>query len=395
MSASKLILAATAVTTVALAFWISTLSSEQHLIHTTISPQDHALLNTQFDYALFPNIFRTSDGLNLHVRRWLIPNPQGIVFLIHGYTEHSGRYEHLALDYNRLGLSVVAFDAQGHGGSQGDKNYIGAFDHLIQHVAEFMNHEFDGIQQRRGLWGLDAFASDSPKDFQRLRQNVFIFGHSMGGLIGFRMGIYFYEYPYAVPALLQNENYATRQPILGHLEQPKENDINYPQHPAQYAPRFMLSAPALALDKSLTDLPLLLRIADYISAWLPKLTVQSMPGDKPLSTNRVVDLTTRSDPLINPQFVLARFGVEFLRAIEFSHQHAANFTYPLLIFHSPDDYIVDYSGSVDVMGEIISTDKELYAVGGYHEITTDLSRPQIISKLNQWVPEHLHKSTGQ
>lgn len=56
------------------------------------------------------------DGKKIFVREWLnVENPVGIVQIIHGMVEHSGRYSHLAEFLNANGYLVVADDHRGHG----------------------------------------------------------------------------------------------------------------------------------------------------------------------------------------------------------------------------------------------------------------------------------------
>lgn len=52
-------------------------------------------------------------------------NPKGIVQIVHGMSEHSGRYEDLAERLQKEGNSVYARDLTGHGISQ--QGHKGAF----------------------------------------------------------------------------------------------------------------------------------------------------------------------------------------------------------------------------------------------------------------------------
>lgn len=65
--------------------------------------------------------FPSSDGTAIHVRSWLPveSEPHGIVQIVHGMGEHSGRYGHLAARLVHLGFAVYADDHRGHGLSMG------------------------------------------------------------------------------------------------------------------------------------------------------------------------------------------------------------------------------------------------------------------------------------
>jgi acylglycerol lipase len=55
----------------------------------------------------------------LFERVWPVEDPKGVVVIVHGLAEHSGRYEHVAQALNRTGYAVHAHDLRGHGNSPG------------------------------------------------------------------------------------------------------------------------------------------------------------------------------------------------------------------------------------------------------------------------------------
>lgn len=88
-------------------------------------------------------------------------SPVAHLIIVHGYAEHSGRYEALARDLNDAGLHVHACDLRGHGQSPGRRGQIKDF---------------------------AALAADLSRFVERIREKVgnrplFILGHSMGGLL--------------------------------------------------------------------------------------------------------------------------------------------------------------------------------------------------------------------
>ena len=65
---------------------------------------------------IFPQYIKSASvpQLWLFTRCWEVDQPRCIVFLIHGYGEHSGRYEGIATYLNtECGASVYALDHQG------------------------------------------------------------------------------------------------------------------------------------------------------------------------------------------------------------------------------------------------------------------------------------------
>ncbi|HPD07476.1 MAG TPA: lysophospholipase [Candidatus Bipolaricaulis sp.] len=110
-----------------------------------------------------PRSLRTADGLSLFVRVW--PGEgKGSLGIIHGYGEHSGRYDGFARWLNARGWSVAACDLRGHGNSPGRRGHIRRFADYLHDATAL--HGF--LQGRAG------------------GRPVFLLGHSLGGLIAIR-----------------------------------------------------------------------------------------------------------------------------------------------------------------------------------------------------------------
>jgi alpha-beta hydrolase superfamily lysophospholipase len=58
-------------------------------------------------------------GRKLFARSWTCEEPAGVVLLVHGLGDHSGRFEPVAQTFCRSGFNVVSFDAMGHGRTGG------------------------------------------------------------------------------------------------------------------------------------------------------------------------------------------------------------------------------------------------------------------------------------
>jgi len=108
--------------------------------------------------------FNAPDGVRLFFRRWFIEEPKGLIGIIHGFAEHSGRYDQLANELCAAGWSVAAFDNRGHGQSGGRRAHIDRFSEYLDDVDSFL----DQIGE--------AGYSGSP----------IMLGHSQGGLIAAR-----------------------------------------------------------------------------------------------------------------------------------------------------------------------------------------------------------------
>lgn len=61
------------------------------------------------------------DGEVQYIRQWLVPNPKGVVVLVHGVGEHCSRYDAVATLFNDSGYAMIGFDKRGHGHTTGKR----------------------------------------------------------------------------------------------------------------------------------------------------------------------------------------------------------------------------------------------------------------------------------
>lgn len=105
---------------------------------------------------------RTADGATVFWQQWFPDDePIGVVCLVHGLGEHSGRYTHVARRFTDAGFAMFAMDLRGHGssgGTRGDLRVDDAMKDIAELLADAMD-EYPGVP-------------------------VFLYGHSLGGLLG-------------------------------------------------------------------------------------------------------------------------------------------------------------------------------------------------------------------
>ena len=87
--------------------------------------------------------------------------PVAMVAIVHGYAEHSGRYEHVQRAWADRGLASVAIDLRGHGRAEGARGACRRFSEYHDDMDELFAL---ATQRAEGL-------------------PVFLFGHSFGGLV--------------------------------------------------------------------------------------------------------------------------------------------------------------------------------------------------------------------
>jgi acylglycerol lipase len=266
------------------------------------------------------------DGLRLHTQHWA-PNhsPRAIVLLVHGYAEHCGRYDHVAQTFVDKGAAVYAYDQRGYGRSEGHRAYVDHFDQYLTDLSLMSHHVRDRTPN----------------------VPVFLFGHSMGGLI----------------ALLYVLN---ESPSLRGL---------------------MLSAPAIKINPDLA--PLLRKIAQVLGRFFPTLpTVQSPQGA--ISRDPDVVDEAQNDPLNYHGRTLARTGAEMLRAGEAAQRRLHELAIPFLVFHGTADPLASPVWSKRLYERASANDKTLKLYDGlYHETFNEPERDQVLDDLRTWLGDRM------
>ncbi|MFC0523953.1 alpha/beta hydrolase [Pontibacillus salicampi] len=97
------------------------------------------------------------------MKEQLAANPKGIMIIVHGAMEHSGRYENLVRQWNESGYTCIYGDLPAHGETDGVKGHVDSFQEYMDAIIEWVRHAT--------TFGLP----------------IFLLGHSMGGLAVIRV----------------------------------------------------------------------------------------------------------------------------------------------------------------------------------------------------------------
>ncbi len=85
-------------------------------------------------------VFSAPDDQQIFCHHWPAEKPKAVVLVVHGGSEHAGRYEPLAAALNQQGYAVYAEDHRGHGrtgeinGKLGDMGPANAFERVCEDV---------------------------------------------------------------------------------------------------------------------------------------------------------------------------------------------------------------------------------------------------------------------
>ncbi len=260
-------------------------------------------------------------GRELRGYKWPSPAARANVLLTHGFAEYAERYvEHynrLIPRLNALGFDVYAFDVQGHGRSPGARG-----------VADMKKAVADHQAARRAL-GSDG-------------KPLFLFGHSLGGLI--------------TAASVADD--------------------------ADGVAGVILSAPALLIEAP----PHLRAIANIFAVLSPGLRL--LPASDASAISRIEAEVTayKTDPMISALSIPAKVGATAIATAEKAWARYPKWTTPVLVLHGEKDTLTDPNGSKRFVELIAAKDKRLeLCPEGRHELLNDLDRDAAMDALTSWL----------
>lgn len=272
--------------------------------------------------------FTGSSDIRLHYRCWDVAAPRAVIVICHGLGEHSGRYQQLANDFARAGMSTYALDHRGHGRSDGRRGHVRRFVRYVQDLEKF----------RRRV--VSSVGPDVPLVF---------LGHSLGGLIVIR---YLEEYP-GVPA----RGAVFSAPLLGLA-------MKAPRWKEQLARLLYYAVPALPMS---TGLP-----SEY------------------LSHDALVVEAYERDFLVHDRVTPRTYG-EIHREIDVAFSKASQLRLPMLFLVPSDDRIVRpdmmqrFAAALSGSG---CAQLETYA-GLYHEVLNEANRSRVVVDVLGWIERQI------
>jgi len=126
-----------------------------------------------------------------------------------------------------------------------------------------------------------------------------------------------------------------------------------------------------------------------LSAALPKFGVMGLETDG-VSRDPAVVKAYRNDPLVCTGKMTARWGAEFLKAMQRITAEAGRITLPLLILQGGADKLVDPDGARMLYAAVSSIDKTIKIYDGfYHEVFNEPEHDQVLRDVEAWLEAHL------
>ncbi|CAA0806857.1 alpha/beta-Hydrolases superfamily protein [Striga hermonthica] len=253
---------------------------------------------------------------------------RGVVVLLHGLNEHSGRYNDFAKKLNANGFKVYGLDWIGHGGSDGLHAYVHSLDYAVSDLKLF----------------LDKVVAENPA------LPCFCFGHSTGGAI----------------VLKANLDPKVQQRVAG----------------------IVLTSPAVAVQPSH---PIIAVLAPVFSLLLPRFQFRAANKEGTVVSRDPQALVAKySDPLVFTGSIRVRTGYEILRITTYLQQNLSRVNVPFFVLHGTDDSVTDPGGSRRLYEEASSADKTIELCRGLlHDLLFEPEKEEVGDKIVAWFKDRL------
>ncbi|XP_022996577.1 uncharacterized protein LOC111491775 [Cucurbita maxima] len=267
----------------------------------------------------------------LFCRSWLPESGglKGILIIIHGLNEHSGRYAHFATRLTSCNFGVYAIDWIGHGGSDGLHGFVPSLDHVVADTGSF----------------LEKIKSENPET------PCFLFGHSTGGAV------------------------VLKAALSPHIEKMVKGII--------------LTSPALRVKPAH---PIVKALAPIFSIVIPKFQFKGAnKRGIPVSRDPAALLAKYSDPLVYTGPIRVRTGHEILRISSYLMQNLQSVTVPFFVLHGTADKVTDPVASQDLYNEAASEFKDIKLYEGFlHDLLFEPEREEIGQDIINWLMKRLN-----
>lgn len=145
----------------------------------------------------------------------------------------------------------------------------------------------------------------------------------------------------------------------------------------------VLSSPLLALPETVS--PVLVRLANVLGTVTPWLPVERLDSTA-ISRVAAVVAAYDADPLVYRGPIHARTGAEFTRAINTVVAGFGRIRDPFLVVHGTADRLAPVAGSRQLLDQASSPDKTgNFYDGGYHELLNDEARELVSTDIIDWL----------
>lgn len=258
------------------------------------------------------------------LQKFLVDDAQAIVITVHGSGEHIGRHKHVAEWLNKNQISMIGGDLPGLGRSKEIRGHIENFNDYLAKVDEWLRYT-------KGKWP---------------NKPIFLFGHSMGGLI-----------------------------VLRYLEELKDK---------KFLNGAVVTSPSIKIGIEIPKWQL--TVAKTLEKIWPTFRLSS--GIKAHQVSRDPEVVERyeKDPLVYSK-VSIRWFFEFQRAIADVWDKIDKLKgIKLLFMQAGKDLLVDPLAASDYVAKADNGDIEFHFISDlYHEILNEPEKETYLKLMSDWI----------
>ncbi len=294
---------------------------------------------------------QSHDETTLTIYEWAIPNPNAYVHLVHGMSEHAGRYNHFAKWLNDKGYFVYSSDLRGHGKTAGELSKVGFF--------SFENGWDKVVNDLKFIH--ESFSNKRP-----LLPHI-ILGHSMGSLLVRSLAI---NYPSIGDALILSAT-SGHPGIKGIGGEPLAKALGF-----------------LTGKKSRSNLLQSITFADF------NKRIKKQKTDR--------DWLTRNENIVekyvNDPYCMQIFSNQFFADLAHGvlmvnngeHMKKMNKKTPVLLFSGSEDPVGFYGKGVEEVfhkmkkADLQDVELKLFE-GGRHEMINEINNIEVYEFIDKWI----------
>jgi len=148
-------------------------------------------------------------------------------------------------------------------------------------------------------------------------------------------------------------------------------------------------ATSSGLRTALEAQPAKILVAKILGAILPQVSLPSGLNVKAVSRDKNVVEAYVKDPLVHDKVSLG-FGKIMLATAQWTLQHSAEFTLPLLLMHGKADNIAFPSGSIDFAKPLKEKCKLILFDDAYHELHNEPEKAEVFKTKIKWINSLLY-----
>ena len=232
------------------------------------------------------------DGIELFIRENIPPQYKGMICIVHGFGEHSGRYAHVADFFNKNGYAVLAMDNRGHGKSGGKRGHTPSFESYLDDIDIFLN-----------------YAKTKNESVP-----LFLYGHSMGGNL-----------------------------ILNYVIQRQPKILR----------GLIATSPWIRL--AFEPKPILITMGKLMRSIFPTFTQDSGLDVNGISRDKAVVDAYINDPLVHSK-ITASAGMGMTDSAAFLNTYKGQMSIPTLIVHGTNDKLISQAASEEFANRVTNID---------------------------------------